>query len=146
MSAEELKALERRFFEELNKGKAAAMTVIDELCVTDFVWHPGTGEDIRGLKDYKQFNNEAYSAFPDVHLTVDDIVAEGEKAAVRFTITGTHKGEVRGVPPTSKKVTVWGISIDRIAGGKFVESWERYDTLGWMQQLGLVRTPGQGRR
>jgi predicted ester cyclase len=132
MSVKELKALERRFFEELNKGKAAAMAVIDELCATDFVWHPGTGRDIRNLKDYKQFVSENYSTFPDVHSTVDDMVAEGDKVVVRFTFTGTHKGEWRGIPPTNRRVTGWGISIDRIAGGKFVESWERYDTLGWM--------------
>lgn len=71
---------------------------------------------------------------------------EGDKVAVRFTTTGTHKGEFRGVPPTTnKKVMVWGINIDRIAGEKFVESWERYDTLGWMKQLGLTLTPEKGK-
>jgi steroid delta-isomerase-like uncharacterized protein len=144
MSAEEIKALERRWFEEWNKGKAAAMAVIDELCATDYVVHSGTGEDIHGLKDFKQSYSEFFSAVPDIHFTIEDMVVEGDKAAVRFTFTGTHKGEFRGIPPTNKKVTVWGISIDRIAGGKFVESWERYDTLGLMQQLGLVPTPGQG--
>jgi predicted ester cyclase len=72
------------------------------------------------------------------------MVVEGGKVAVRWTMTGTHTGEWKGIPPTNKRVTFWGISIDRIAGGKFVESWERYDTLGWMQQLGLVPIPREG--
>jgi len=138
MSIKEIKALGRRLVEEWNKGKAAAMAVMDESYATDVVFHGGTGEDIRGLKGYKQFMSEFFSAFPDVHFTFDDTVVEGDKVATRWTITGTPKGEFRGIPPTNKKVTIWGISIDRIAGGKVVEEWERFDTLGFMQQLGLI--------
>ena len=69
------------------------------------------------------------------------MVAEGDKVAYRWTLTGTHKGEFEGIPPTNKKVTVWAISISRIAGGKIVEDWSRVDTLGLMQQLGVVPTP-----
>jgi steroid delta-isomerase-like uncharacterized protein len=145
MSAKEIKALERRLYEECNKGKAAAMAVIDELYATDLVYHSSTGRDIRGVKDYKQHVSDMYSAFPDFHFTIDDMVVEGDKVAVRFTATGTHKGEFRGIPPTNKKVTMWEIQIDRVAGGKFVEGWSRYDTLGLMQQLGLIPTPGKGR-
>jgi len=144
MSAKEIKALERRWCEEWNKGKAAAMAVIDELHAPDYVWHPSTGKDTRDLKDYKQSNSEIFSAFPDAHLTIDDMVAEGNKVVIRWTLTGTHKGEFMGIPPTNKKVKVWGISIDRVAGGKFVETWERSDDLGFMQQLGLVLKPGKG--
>jgi len=141
MSAKEIKALEHRWVKEWNKGKAAAMAAIDELYATDYVEHGATGEDTHGIKDYKKSISELYSAFPDLHFTLDDMVVEGDKAAVRFTFSGTHKGEFMGCPPTNKKWTVWGIWIDRIAGGKFVESWVRYDTLGFMQQLGLVPTP-----
>jgi len=141
MSAKEIKALERRWFEESNKGKAAGMTVINELHATDYVFHSGTGKDIRGLKDYKQFMSETYRAFPDLHVTIDDMVVEGDKVAIRWTLTGTHKGEIEGISPTNKKITIRGISIERVVGGKFVETWERYDTLGFMQQLGLVPTP-----
>ena len=119
------------------------MPAIDALFATDYVEHGGTGEDTRGIKNYKQSMNEFYSAFPDVHVTLDDMVVEGDKVATRWTLTGTHKGEFMGRRPTNKKVTVWGITIDRIAGGKFVESWVRYDNLGFMQQLGLVPTPGK---
>ena len=144
MLTKDLKALVRRFFEEVNKGKAAFMAAVDELFAADYVEHGGTGEDTRGIKDYKQSMSEFYSAFPDVHVTLDDLVVEGDRVAVRFTLGGTHKGEFMGSPPTSKKVTIREIGIIRIVGGKFVESWMRYDTLGLMQQLGLVPTPGKG--
>jgi len=144
MSAKDPKALVRRFFEEVNKGKAAFMAVVDELFDADYVEHGGTGEDTRGIKNYKQSMNEFYSAFPDVHVTLDDMVVEGDKVAVRFTLNGTHKGEFMGIPPTNKKWTIEEVGIICIAGGKFLESWMRYDTLGWQQQLGLVPTPGKG--
>jgi len=124
----------RRLFEEFNKGKAAAMAVIDRSI------------DMRGdLKDaWKQMESEWYDAFPDMHVTIDDMVAEGDKVAARVTMTGTHKGKFMGIPPTNKKVTMWGIVIDRIAGGKIVEDHGIFDTLGLMRQLGLVPTPGKG--
>jgi len=141
MSAKDLKAFDRRFFEEWNKGKAAAMAAIDKTCATNIVWHSTGGEDIHGLKDFKKSMGEFFDAFPDNHFAIDDMFAEGDKVAVRYTITGTHKGEFMGIPPTNKKFTVWAIEIDRIVGGKFVEGWIRFDTLGFMQQLGLVPTP-----
>jgi len=145
MLVKEIKALVRRWVEEFNKGKAAAMAVIDELCATNIVYHGGGGEEIRGLKDYKQSTSESYNAFPDLHFTIDDMVVEGDKVATRWTITGTHKGEFMGRPPTNKKVTIWAITIDRIAGGKIVEEWGVSDTLGTWQQLGLIPTPEKGR-
>jgi len=144
MSAKGLKTLVRRFFEEVIKGKAATIAAIDELFATNYIEHTGTGKDTQGIKDYKQSMSEFYSAFPDVHVTLDDMVAEGDRVAVRFTLSGTHKGELMGTPPTNKKVTIREIGIIRVAGGKFVESWMRYDTLDLMQQLGLVPTPGKG--
>lgn len=141
MSTKDLKALTRRYFEECNKGKAAALAVIDEIYATDFIWHRGTGEVTYSLKDYKQSQSELYDSFPDIHFTLDDMVVEGDKVAARWTLTGTHKGERWGIPATNKKLTMWAISIERIIGGKSVESWERWDTLGLMQQLGVVPTP-----
>jgi predicted ester cyclase len=139
MSAKDLRALTRRWFEEYNKGKAAATVVADEFCATDFVLH-GAGPDIRGLKDFKQRDSEIFSAFPDIHFTLEDTVVEGDKVAMRITMTGTHKGEYMGIPPTNRKVTLWAIEIDRVVGCKFVEGWTRYDTLGLMQQLGAIPT------
>ena len=144
MSVEEIKALMRRWFEECNKGKAAFMAIIDELHAIDIVCHGGGGEEICGLKDFKQEIDEWLSAFPDLHFTINDMVVEGDKVAIRTTWTGTHKGELKGVSPTNKKVTAWEIEIDRIADGKIAEVWTRYDTLGVMQQLGLVPAPGKG--
>jgi predicted ester cyclase len=130
MSAEENKGLMRRLVEEFNKGKAAAMAVIDRSI------------DMRGdLKDFKQMESEWYDAFPDLHVTIDDMVAEGDKVAIRTTWTGTHKGEIMGIPPTNKKVTFSLIVIDRFAGGKIVEDNGQFDALGLMRQLGLVPTP-----
>ena len=139
MSAKDLKALTRRFIEEWNKGKAAAMAVIDELYATNFVSHGD--EDIRGIKNVKQSTSEEFSAFPDLHFTIDDMIVEGDKLAARYTITGTHKGEYMGAPPTNKKITIRAIAIERFAGGKIVEEWGSMDTLGLMQQLGVVPTP-----
>ena len=145
MSVKEIKALERRVFEENNKGKAAAMAVMDELYATDFVMHGSTeSEDIHGLKNVKQSMREYLNAFPDLHYTLDDIIVEGDKVVVRCTVTGTHKGEFMGIRPTNKKVKVQAIAIDRVVGGKIVEEWGMYDTLGLMQQLGVVPTPNKG--
>jgi steroid delta-isomerase-like uncharacterized protein len=144
MSAKEIKALTRRFFTEWNKGKEAAMTVMDELYATDVVFHWSTGEDIRGLKKLKQLLSEFYDAFPDNHMTLDEMIVEEDMVAIRYTISGTHKGEYHGIPPTNKKVTMWVIEIDRIAGHKCVEGWERSDTLGMMQQLGVPK-PRKGK-
>ena len=81
---------------------------------------------------------------PDLLFTVNDIFAEGDKVVYRFTGSGTFTGEWQGIPPNNKKVTIWGIAIEHIIDGKIVETWERYDTLSMMQQMGLV--PPMGRR
>lgn len=140
MSAKEIKTLMHRWFEECNKGKDAFMAVFDELHTADIVIHGGSGEEIRDIKEFKRYCREWLSAFPDLHFTVDDIVVEGDRVATRHVWTGTHKGELQGIPPTNKKVISWEIEIDRIVGGKIAEVWTRYDTLGVMQQLGLVPT------
>lgn len=121
------------------------MTAIDDLHTTDIVFHGGTGEEGRGLRELKKECDEWYSAFPDLHFTIGDMVVEGDKVAIRYAWTGTHKGKIKGIPPTNKKVTMWEIQIDRIASGKFAEIWTRYDTLGLMQQLGLALALGKKR-
>ena len=141
----EIKALCRHFIEEFSKGKAAALAVIDQTNATNIVYHTSTGEDIRGAKNIKRFFSSFFSAFPDTHGTLDDIVVEGDKVAQRWTLTATHKGEFTGIPPTNKKITIRAIEIDRVAGGKFVECWERFDTLDFMQQLGVVPRSGKGK-
>ena len=141
MSTKDLKALDRHFFEEWNKGKAAAMKALDEACATNIVWHDANGQDIHGLEDFKKSMGEFFDAFPDQHFAIDEMIAEGDKVVVRYKATGTHKGAFMGIPPTNRKITLSVIEIDRIVGGKFVEGWISLDTLGMMQQLGVIPKP-----
>ena len=140
MSVEQNKDLARRWLDEV-WGKGSAATV-DELAAADFVWHwapPGVAGDREG---YKQFLRMDFEAFADVSTATEDIVAEGDKVASRWTWRGTHKGEFMGVAPTGKQIALTGICINRIADGKIVEEWGEMDMLGLMQQLGAVPPPG----
>ena len=83
------------------------------------------------------------SAFPDLHLTIEDMIAEGDKVAMRSSWNGTHQGEFMGIPATGRRVTVSQIDISRIADGRMVEHWGQLDALGLMQQLGVVSSPKQ---
>ena len=142
MSTEQNKALVRQMVEELfNRGN---MSRADEFLAPDFVEReelpPGIPRDREGVK---QLTIMLRSAFPDFKATIDDIVAEGDKVVIRQTWSGTHKGEFMGVPPTGKAVSIGVIDIIRVAGGKFVEHWGQMDSMGMMQQLGAIPTPGQ---
>jgi len=141
-SLEENKALVRRVIEEVrHQGK---LDVVDEVYATNFVPHLVGNPDIRDIEGFKQLVTTLRTAFPDGHFTIDDIIAEGDKVVTRWTFTGTHKGELMGIPPTDKQATVTGIDIIRIASGKIVEGWTNMDTLGFMQQLGVIPPMGQG--
>lgn len=96
-----------------------------------------------GREGFKQFVLMYRSAFPDMHITIEDQIAEGDKVVSRWTARGTHQGELMGIPPTGKQATVTGINIERFANGKFVEEWSNFDALGLLQQLGVVTTLGQ---
>jgi steroid delta-isomerase-like uncharacterized protein len=138
MSTEENKALVRRIYEEWNKGKEAAMAAIEELYAPDYVFHvTGVFPDLDRV-GYKQMTPAFFTAFPDIHYTLEDLIAEGDKVVSRWTFRGTHQGEFMGMPPTGKQVSVTGIEIDRIEDDKFVESWANSDHLGLMQQLGVI--------
>jgi predicted ester cyclase len=82
-------------------------------------------------------------AFPDLEMTVDGILAEADMVALRWTATGTHRGDLMGIPPTGKRVSVTGQVMSRFVGGKVVEDREVFDALGMMQQLGAIPVPGQ---
>jgi predicted ester cyclase len=144
VSTKESATLARRVIELLNKGKTA-VNGMEEIYTTDFVYHAGSGIELRGLNDFKQYWGSIFNAFPDTHFSLEDIIVEGDKAVIRLMITGTHLGAYMGVPPTKKKVTNWAIEIQRNANGKLVETWLRWDTLGLMQQLGVIPTPGKGK-
>jgi steroid delta-isomerase-like uncharacterized protein len=134
MSTEENKAIARRWNDEIwSKGNFAA---VDELFSSDFAWHyapPGMAPDREG---YRQYQSESLSPFADMSCTVEDIIAEGDKVAVRWNWRGTHKGDYMGIAPTGKQVTMTGITILRITVGKIVEEWMEADNLGFMEQLG----------
>jgi steroid delta-isomerase-like uncharacterized protein len=79
-----------------------------------------------------------FSAFPDTQITIEDLLAEGEKVSTRWTARSTHQGDMMGVPPSGNRVEVPGITISRIEGGKIVEEWDNYDALGMMQSIGAI--------
>jgi steroid delta-isomerase-like uncharacterized protein len=89
----------------------------------------------------KQFYNEAWSAFPDLHHEIFDILAEGDKVAVRYNIIGTHKGELQSIPPTGKEVSFGAMDFITLMDGKVAEEWEIADTIGLMQQIGATPAP-----
>ena len=131
--------LVRRGSDALNERNWAAL---DALCAPDIVSHIAS-MTIQGLEPYKQFLAMYFTAFPDARLTIEDLIAEGDRVAVRQTLHGTHQGDFMGMPPTGRQVTGTGISIFRIVNGKVVEQWANYDDLGLLQQLGVVPAPGQ---
>ena len=111
---------------------------LDEVYAADLVWHD-PDQEIQGAEEAKQFIAMYTTAFPDLNATVDDVIAEGDKVVTRWTIRGTHQGEIEEFgPPTGKQAELQGISIHRIEGGKIVEEWNRYDNLSLLQQLGLA--------
>jgi steroid delta-isomerase-like uncharacterized protein len=137
MSAEDNKALVRRFFEDSwNKHHPA---VVDEIFSADFVDRspelPGIPHTREGVK---QLMGMYLRGFPDATITVEDQLVDGDRVVTRWTGRGTHTGEFMDLPPTRKTVTVAGIQIDRISGGTIVESWTSFDQLGMLQQLGAV--------
>jgi predicted ester cyclase len=140
MSTEQNKALVRRFTEEVfNRGN---ISLVAELVASDFVEHaeypPGRESERGGTTTLFR------SAFPDFKVTIDDLIAEGDKVVVRSTWSGTHKGEFMGNAPTGKSVSFGVIDIIRFAGGKAVEHWGQMDRMGMMQQLGVIPVPGEG--
>jgi steroid delta-isomerase-like uncharacterized protein len=138
MSTEENKAQARGSYEAFNQRNWEDFY---EQIADDYVFHiasmTGQGKDA-----YKQFLSMYLTAFPDVHLTIEDLIAEGDTVVVRHTFTGTHQGNFMGIAPTGKYVTVTAILIFRVANGKGIEIWINGDDLGVLQQLGVVPMPG----
>src|SRR5258708_8897709 len=138
--SEQNKALARRAMEEVwNQGK---LTVIDELVASNATYHDANvpGGKFTGPEGVKQFVQIYRNAFPDVRITIEDQIAEGDKVVTRWTAVGTHKGELMGIPATGKQATVTGISVGHVVNGKFVEIWTNFDALGMLQQLGVIPT------
>ena len=139
MSAEN-KALVRRWFEEVwNKGRVDA---IGEMIADHSVVH-GLGDDLRGPEQFKPFHTAFRSAFPDIHIALDEIIAEGDRVAARWTATGTHQGDGLGFPATGRKMRITGMAFLQVEGSRFVSGWNCFDQLGMLQQLGVVNLPAQ---
>ena len=131
------KANVRRLFEEVwNKGY---LPVADELFAPTYTHHDSSTPDVgRGPESEKKRATLYRTAFPDLRLTIEDIIAEGETVMARWSCRGTHKGDLSGIAPTGKQFTISGVSIARLANGKMAEGWINWDALGLMQQLGVV--------
>jgi len=122
--SEENKALVRQFFQLVNQRRIDAL---GECWVEDFVMHPpnypGNPSEVSGLENLKKFAEKLLSAYPDAHYTLEDMIADGDKVAFRFTWRGTFKGEFLGKQPTGERVVHTGIAIYRFEGGKIIEDW-----------------------
>jgi steroid delta-isomerase-like uncharacterized protein len=137
--SERNKELVRRVIEQaLNKGNLA---VADELIATDYVYHEPTAGEKRGREGFKQLVIVFRTAFPNLRVTVDQQIAEGDLVATRWTASGTHRGKLLGTP-TNMKVAVHGIVISRITDGKVADEFESYDALGMLRQFGAVKAWG----
>jgi len=124
----------------MGKGDQA---VAEELLAGDFVDHnplPGLAPNRDG---FKQSFAVFRQAFPDSAYKIEDMIAEGDKVAVRFAANGTHKGVLMGIPPTGKRVSMTGVDIFRLTNGRIAEFWLSWDQLGMMQQLGVIPMPGK---
>jgi len=136
--SEQNKAVSKRIIEEVfNQGK---LQLIEELVAANAVVNDPSspGGKITGHAGLRQYVEMYRAAFPDLHFTINDQFADADKVATRFTATGTHKGALMGIAPTGKHATVTGVTIDHYKDGKVVEVWAHGDTLGMLQQLGVV--------
>ena len=137
--SEENKAITRRFIEEIwAKGD---LGLVNEIVATTYVRNDPAGpEPAFGHEGLKETVTMYRTAFPDLNFTIEDQVAEGDRVMTRWTGGGTHQGDLGEIAPTGKKTEVTGIHIARIVGGKIEEEWNNWDTIGLMQQLGVIPT------
>ena len=141
MSLEANKDLIRTYVEMIFNQKQVDRA--DELVAPGYIDHAALPGQPPGLEGAKQKWAMFLAGIPDLRVTIEELMAEGDKVGVRRSYAGTHRGELLGIPPTGKQVRIGGISIFRLAGGKIAEHWEQLDRLALIQQLGVVPTPGQ---
>ena len=140
LTLDQTKQFVRQHFEDfVNKRNAS---IIQRNMTPDFYDHNGPGNKPTDRNGDEKMMVEMYKAMPDLHVTIDDMIAEGDKVALRWTTRGTEHGSVQtplGVTPaTERAIDIPGINIFRIVNGKIAEEWIVWDTLSWAQQLGLV--------
>ena len=140
MSSEESKATMRRYF--LDAFEQGNIDLLDELLAPDYVNHtPATPDLPTGPEGVKGVVTMFRSAMPDLRVLIEDMIAEGDKVATRYTLEGTHEGELFGVPPTGQRLSIESITVERVSDGKIIEHWRITDELGMMQQLGAIPAP-----
>ncbi len=132
---EENKALVRRFFEKTNSEERTAV----ELCGPGFIAHIG-GNPAMDLQAFQQYQKAYFASFSDTSMTIEDIIAEGDRVAFRGVVRATHSAEFRGIPASGKQVVVPVIGMAQITEGKIAEWWNSPDRLSWMQQIGAIPT------
>src|ERR671920_965337 len=139
--SQENKALTRRSWEIVAKASLETLDdALQEVYADDIVMHE-PDEDVRGIEGLKQFVSMIRSALPNLSITLEDDIAEGDKVVSRWRAQGTHQGELMGIAATGNEVAITGITIHRIEDGKIVEEWENWDALGLMQHIGAVPSP-----
>jgi len=136
MSTEQNKSIVRRWVEEGWNQQNAAL--IDELFTPNFYQHETGSETVTSSEALKQFHAGYLAAFPDMHFTIEDLVAEGDKVVWRFKITGTNKGPLMGAPASGKGVALTGMIIFRLESSRMAEAWLNFDVLGLLQQVGII--------
>ena len=143
--SEENKALFRRWFEEVwNQGRAEA---IEELFAAEGVAHglaDASGAELRGPAHFREFHRGFRDAFPDIRVTVEDVIAEGDKVAGRCSARATHRSAALGFAATGREVEFDGICIVRVSGGKIAEAWNNFDFLTMYRQLGVIDLKSAG--
>ena len=133
-------AVIRKYWQGFNDHN---LTVWDEVCTDDFINHdPGLPTPDVNLTVIKQTIGAMLAAFPDMQSSEDDIVADGDKVAVRRTMRGTHKGDFMGIPASGKSVAFSGVWLAHMSGGKLKEQWVYFDVMGLLRQLGAIPEPG----
>jgi steroid delta-isomerase-like uncharacterized protein len=141
MSAEESKAIVRRFWGVWEEGN---IDLVDELLAPDYINHtPATPDQPTGPEGVKAVVAMFRSGMPDLRVVIEDMIAEGDKVAVRYTLEGIHEGDLFGVPPTGQRLSIKSISVERVSDGKIREHWRVTDSLDMMQQLGVIPVPEQ---
>jgi steroid delta-isomerase-like uncharacterized protein len=139
MSAEENKAIVSRFWGVWEEGN---IDLVDELLAPDYINHtPASPDQPTGPEGVKGVVAIFRSAIPDLRVIVEDMIAEGDKVVVRYTLEGTHEGELFGVPPTGQRLSIKSIAVERVSDGKIREHWRVTDSLDMMQQLGVIPAP-----
>lgn len=141
MSTEANKNIIRRYMAEgVNQGK---VSIADQLFTSNFVFH-FAGSPALDRAGWAQTTSVFHTGFPDQHTMTEELIAEGEQVAARFTFSGTHRGEFQGIAPTGKSVTMSGMAFWRMMDGKIAEHWVETDSVGLLQQLGVIPTAAQG--